>query len=136
MRADSEQVLAALARAVEHPNYRYEQSLAGFDGLSGIFDTIASVASTVWGAGSAAVGAVVGIAPTISTIAQTITETAPAVSTAWQQRDTIVAAAPIVSQVYGAGSAVYEAAQKPVVFGLTPLMLGGIALAAYLFFRR
>ena len=137
MRADSEKVLTALTRAVEHPNYRYEQSLAGdFGSLDGIFDVIADVASTVYGAGRAAVETVVGIAPTVGTIARTITETAPAVSTAWQQRETIVAAAPIVSQVYGAGSAVVEAAQKPVIFGLTPLMLGGIALAAYLVLRR
>lgn len=137
MRQDAERVLAIIGRAVQHPGYRYEQSLAGdFGGLGGFFDTIANVASTVYGAGSAAVSAVVGIAPTVGTIAQTIAETAPAVSTAWQERDTIVAAAPIVSQVYGAGTAVYEAAQKPVLFGLTPLMLGGIALAAYLVLRR
>ena len=137
MRSDSERALAAIARVVDHPNYRYDQSLAGdFGGLGGIFGTIADVASTVWGAGREVVSTVVGVAPVIGQIAQTITETAPAVSTAWRQREQIIAAAPIVSQVYDVGSTVVAAAQKPVVFGLSPLMLGGIALAAWLVLRR
>ena len=137
MRSDSESVLTAIARVVEHPNYQQESSLAGdFGGLAGIFGTIADVASTVWGAGRQVVETVVGVAPVVGQIAQTITETAPAVSTAWQQREQIIAAAPIVSQVYDVGSTVVAAAQKPVVFGLSPLMLGGIALAAWLVLRR
>lgn len=137
MRADSERALTALSRVVEHPKYQYEQSLAGdFGSLDGIFDVISSVASTVYGAGRTAIQAVVGVAPIVGQVAQTITTTAPAVERAWQERETIIAAAPIVSQVYDVGSTVVAAAQKPVIFGLSPLMLGGIALAAYLFLRR
>jgi hypothetical protein len=137
MRTDSETALTALARVVEHPSYQYEQSLAGdFGSLDGIFDVIANVASTVYGAGRSVVQTVVGVAPVIGQVAQTIQETAPAVERAWQERETIIAAAPIVSQVYDYGSAAVAAAQKPVLFGLNPLMLGGMALAAYLFLRR
>ncbi len=137
MRTDSETVLTALSRVVEHPNYQYEQSLAGdFGDLDGIFDVIADVAKTVYGAGKTAVSTIVGVAPIVGQVAETIATTAPAVERAWQERETIIAAAPIVSKVYDVGSTVVAAAQKPVLFGLTPLMLGGIALAAYLFLRR
>jgi len=135
--ADSGTVLTALARVVEHPNYQYEQSLAGdFGGLGGIFDTIASVASTVWGAGKAAVKWGVTAAPVVGQIAETITSTAPVAETIWQERETIIAAAPVATQVYDVGSTVVAAAQEPLVFGLSPLMLGGIALAAWLVFRK
>ena len=137
LRTDSETVLTALSKVVGHPSYQYEQSLAGdFGSMDGFFDVIADVASTVYGAGRTAVRAVVGVAPKVGQVAETITTTAPAVERAWQERDTIIAAAPIVSQVYDAGSTVVAAAQKPVIFGLSPLVLGGIALAAYLFLRR
>lgn len=133
LRADTEAVLDSITRAVRHPNYQYEQSLAGdFGGLAGIIDWVADTASTVWGAGKKVVTTVIGVAPAVGEVAERITEIVPAAERAWEERETIITAAPIVSDVMD----VVAAAQKPVLFGLSPLMLGGIALAAWLVLRK
>lgn len=127
LRADSETVLASIARAVQHPRYQFDQDLAGdFGNLSGFLDWVGDAAATVWGAAKEVVPVVTDWAGGGSADPLPIQITTP----------TYAPAGTVTPAPGGGYQVVPGAAPSGLPFGLTPMTLGAIALGAYLLIRR
>jgi len=131
LREDSGTVLARITNVLEHPNYQYDQSLAGdFGGLDGLLDFVSKAAGTVWGATKEVVP-VVSEWVTGRDEPLPIRITAPT-SPAYTPTPTAPAYTPTVPALVYSPTA--PAPELP--FGLSPLTLGAIALGAYLLLRK
>lgn len=132
---DAGTVLTAVERAVEHPDYQFDASLAGdFGGLNGFIDWVSDAASTVWGAGKEVVSTAAEYVPIVSEIFGTTPEPLPVRITTSIPPAAPGTYPPVVEQV--PGGVLTPTGTTGLPFGLTPITMGAILLGAYLLMRK